>query len=204
MMTVEQQIAYYVNLLVIQYKNLPNAQGTIRAMATECVADQIFNQVLQAFSPASAIGDQLDTIGEYVGAPRSIHGFDPTILYFSLPSYSDTPTAAIGFASYSDVTDPVDDWLSYFTSETTFILTDGQLRSLILYLIAIHASTHTIYTIDLILQEFFGDYCTFVDNEDMTITYTHLLSDPNSLFGIVNQLGLLPHPAGVQILVTEV
>ena len=197
-------INYYVNLLVIQYNNLPNAQLTIQALATEVVADQIIAQVRDGFSIDTAVGNQLNIIGEYVGAPRNIFGYDPTIPYFAFPAYAGTPAPNTGFAQYSDTTDPPDLWLSYTTGSTQYTLTDGQLRDLIRYLIAVHMSDHTIFSIDNILQTFFGIYCTLADNQDMTITYTHQLSDPNFLFSIINELNLLPHPAGVQVSVVEV
>lgn len=203
-MTVDQQIAYYVNLLAIQYKILPNAQGTIQALSTQVVADQIYQQVLNGFDLETAVGKQLEILGRYVGAPRTIFEYDPSIPYFAFYSYLTTPPSNVGFASYLDVTDPVDNWLSYTTAETTYVLTDGQLRLVIMYLIAIHSSDYTLSSIDIILQTFFGIYCTLTDNENMTITYTHQTADPNFLFSIINQLNLLPHPAGVGINVVEV
>lgn len=203
-MTTAELITYYANLLIIQYKNLPNANSTIQALATEVIADQIYNQVLEGFNLQTAIGAQLEILGEYVGAPREIFAYDPTIPYFALTPYANTPASNVGFAQYSDITDPVDNWLSYTTAPTIYVLTDGQLRALIQYLIAVHASDHTIASIDLILQTFFANYCTLTDNENMTITYTHDLADPNHLFSIINQLNLLPHPAGVEIIVVEV
>lgn len=203
-MTNEELVAFYQNLLVIQYKTLPNALGTIGALATEVIADQIYAQVRDGFDIQTAVGQQLDVIARYVGAPREIFGYDPLIPYFSLYSYTTTPPADVGFAEYSDVTDPVDFWISYTTSETTFVLTDGQLRLLIQYLIAVHKSGTTLADIDLILQAFFGNYAALTDNEDMTITYTHQTSDPDLLFSIVNQINALPHPAGVGVNVVEV
>ena len=203
-MTTAELITYYSSLLVIQYKTLPNAVGTVQALATEVVADQIYAQVRDGFAIPTAIGKQLDVIAQYVGAPRDIYAYDPSVPYFAFPSYSGSTPPNVGFAFYADVTDPVDFWLSYTSSETTYVLTDGQLRQLIQYLIAVHMSDHTLASIDVILQSFFGNYATLTDNGDMSITYTHLLSDPNILFSIVNQLGLLPHPAGVEIIVTEV
>lgn len=203
-MTDSELVAYYQNLLVVQYKVLPNAQGTIGALATEVVANQIYNQVMQGFDLTTAIGAQLDVLAQYVGAPREIHGYNPLIPYFSFPPYAGPTPPDIGFASYSDVTDPPDLWLSYSTATTTYVLTDGQLRQLIAYLIAVHASDHTLQSIDLILQTFFGVYCTMTDNEDMTMTYTHLLTDPNYLFSIIDQLNLLPHPGGVEVIVVEI
>lgn len=203
-MTTDEIVAYYVNLLIIQYKTLPNATGTIQALATEVVADQIYSQVLNGFDLQTAIGAQLNVLADYVGAPRAIFAYDPTIPYFAFPSYSGSTPANVGFAMYSDVTAPPDNWLSYTTAETEYVLTDGQLRQLIAYLIAVHASDHTIASIDLILQAFFTTYCTLTDNENMTITYTHSLADPNFLFSIINELNLLPHPAGVGVVVNEV
>lgn len=204
MATLQEQIDYYVQLLIIQFKTLPNATGTIRALTTEAVADQIFSQVLNGFDLSTAVGAQLNTLAQYVGAPRTIYAYDPTVPYFAFQGYSDTLLPNVGFASYSDTTDPIDFWLSYTTGETSFILSDGQLRSLISYMIAVHKSNTTLASIDDILQTFFGTYCTLADNEDMTVTYTHQTSDPNLLFSIVNQLGLLPQPAGVQVQVVEV
>lgn len=203
-MTDQELIDYYVNLLIIQYKTLPNATGTIAALATEVVASQIYNQVLNGFELQTAIGKQLDILADYVGAPRTIFGYSPAVTYFTLWPYSATPSADTGFAMYADTTDPVDFWLLYSTSLTTFVLSDGQLRALIAYLIAVHKSDHTLYSIDLILQAFFGTNCIMTDNENMTMTYTHQLSDPDLLFSIINQLGKLPHPAGVEIIVLEV
>lgn len=203
-MTVNEQVAYYINLLVIQYKILPNATGTIGALASEVVANQIYDQVLNGFNLQTAVGHQLDVLASYVGAPRTIFGYSPTVEYFELQSYVTTPVGNIGFAQYTDITDPIDFWLLYSTSQTAFVLSDGQLRQLIAYLIAVHASDHTLESLDVIMQTFFGAYATLTDNEDMSITYTHQLSDPNLLFSIVNQIGKLPHPAGVEIVVVEV
>ena len=203
-MTNEELIEYYVNLLCIQYKILPKATGTIRALATEVVAEQIFSQVLNGFSLQTAVGDQLDILASYVGAPRTIFGYSPTVAYFAFPEYADVPVVDTGFSFYADVVDPVDFWLLYSTSLTTFVIDDGHLRLLIQYLIAVHASDHTLYSIDLILQEFFGTNCVLIDNQDMTITYEHQTSDPDILFSIINQIERLPHPAGVEVMVTEV
>lgn len=203
-MTDQELVDYYTNLLVIQYKTMPNAVGTISALATEVVASQIYSQVMNGFDLQTAIGEQLDILASYVGAPRTIFAYDPSILYFALPSYATSPSAAIGFALYADITDPADDWLLYTTSPTTYVLTDGQLRLLIAYLIAVHKSDHTLAAIDLILKAFFTTYATLIDHEDMSITYEHQLADPNLLYSIVKQIGRLPHPAGVEVITTEV
>ena len=209
-MNTSDLINFYCQLLAIQFRNLPLASSTVAAYATEIVADQIFVQTQNAYNLfaangyQAAVGVQLDTLAGYVGAPRTIYNYDPSIPYFALYSYVTTPPSNVGFASYTDVTDPVDSWLSYSTSETSYVLTDGQLQLLIAYLIAVHASPHTLSSIDNILQTFFGSYCILIDNEDMSVVYQHSVSDPNFLFGIIAELGFLPAPAGVSVSVTEV
>lgn len=209
-MTTAELIQYYQNLLAIQYKFLPNATGTIGALASQVIADQIYVQTQNAYNlfPANgyqaAVGVQLDILAGYVGAPRTIFGYDPTIPYMAFYSYTTTPPSNIGFASYTDPTDPGDSWLSYSTSETSYVLTDGQLQLLVAYLIAVHASPHTLSSIDNILQTFFGPYCVLIDNENMSVVYQHSVSDPNHLFSIIEQLNFLPQPAGVAVSVTEV
>lgn len=204
-------IAYYCNLLAVQYRTLPNATGTIQALATETVADQIYAQVLNGFNLfaangyGTAIGAQLDILADYVGAPRRIFALSPSIVNFALTDYAVLPVGAIGFADYADVAAPVDYWADYATVASTYTLTDGQMLKLILYLIAVHASDHTLYSIDIILQTFFGTYCTVADGLNMTLVYTHsTTNDPSVFFAIVKQLNLLPHPAGVAITVVEV
>ncbi len=203
-MTTDALIQYYQNLLCIQYKTLPNAQGHVAALVSQEIADQIYTQVRDAFDLTTAEGAQLNILAAYIGAPREIFSYNPTIPYFSLYSYVTTPPSNAGFASYTDTSAPADMWLSYTTSETTFVLSDGQLRSLIQYLIALHISDHTLASIDNLLYAFFGAYCTLTDGMNMSIVYTHQTADPGTLFGIVNELGLLPHPAGVAISVVEV
>lgn len=203
-MTDQELVAYYVNLLVIQYKTLPNAQGTIAALASEAVASQIYSQVLNGFNVQTAIGKQLDLIGEYVGAQRVVPDFTPAAIYFAFPPYAGPTPPDVGFALYADTTDPPDLWREYTTTDTAYTLTDGQMRALIQYLIAVHNSDHTLNSIDLILQQFFGNYVLLIDNENMTITYQHDSADPNLLFSIIDFLGFLPHPAGVGIIVTTI
>lgn len=195
-------IAYYQNLLIIQYKNLTKAAATVGAIAQQVIADLIHNQVRDAFDLATAIGAQLDLLGAYVGARRLIAGFTPSgILYMLFPAYADATPANTGMAQYADVADPVDFWLLYSAVSTIFTLSDGLMSQLIQYLIAVHASDTTNSSVDLILEKFFGNYVTLTDNENMTITYTHDPSDPNIFFALINYLNLLPRPSGVGIIV---
>lgn len=198
--TVDELVIYYQNLLIIQYKRLTKASATIAALATETIANLIYTQVQNAFDLSTAIGAQLDILGAYVGAFRFLANFSSLNGYMAFPFYTDPfPGTVVGFSEYTDVGVPVGYWRLYTTTDTSLTMTDSQLQSLTKYLIALHASDMTISSIDLILQEFFGQYLILTDNLDMTITYTHDSSDPFELFAIIQYMNAFPKPAGVQI-----
>lgn len=61
--------SYYSNLLILEYHNKPKAKATIEA----CVAlmpDDLLREVLDGFDIETAVGKQLDVLGEYVGVDR--------------------------------------------------------------------------------------------------------------------------------------
>lgn len=199
-------VTYYQNLLIIQYKRSVKAFQTIGALSTEVVADMIYTQVQNAFSLETAIGAQIDILGAYVGAHRFLANFSSTNTFMAFPFYADAGAGSVvGFASYADVDPPVGYWRLYTTVDTSLILTDGQMRDLTKYLIAVHASDMSNSSIDDILLAFFGTYATLTDGEDMTLTYTHdATNDPFQLFAIVQFMNALPSPAGVTINVVNV
>lgn len=69
-MTTEEIVNYYVNLLILQYIKLPKAAATIYANVLPIIMDQLPDAVLNAFNVDTAVGQQLDWIGKYVGVTR--------------------------------------------------------------------------------------------------------------------------------------
>ena len=205
-MTDDEFISYEQNLLIAQYRSKPKARATIGILASQLIANQIIAQVRDGFDLTTAIGKQLDILGRYVGAQRALPNFTPLTVYMALPFYADLDAGTVvGFSSYLDVDPPTGDWRLYSTTDATLTMTDGQLRELIQYLIALHASNHSNESIDDILRDFFKGYVTMVDGGDMTITYTHdETNDPFLLFKIVDFIGALPSPAGVRPIVVTV
>lgn len=62
---------YYKDLLILQYNNKPNAQATIKLL-TDCGSgDGIFDAIQNGFDFDTAVGTQLDILGNIIGAPRS-------------------------------------------------------------------------------------------------------------------------------------
>ncbi len=202
MTTTQELLDFYSNLLIIQYTGKPKATATIEAFVGQVIADQIVQQVEDGFNLDTAIGAQLDALGTYRGAPRSIYGLNLDKQFFTMPLYTDLNYATVkGFADY-DIDGASVSW--YFAlysdgAQSTHILTDPELRELIQFFAKTNSAFYSLAEIDLILYEFFGKYVTLTDNGDMTITYTLNPAYPGTLFQILEILGALPRPAGVAV-----
>lgn len=205
-MTPSELVAYYVNLLIMQYFGLPKASGTVAALTTQAVADMIVMQVRAGFALNTATGRQLDAVGQILGLQRSVPGFTPGTPEFSMPEYSDVGAGTyVGFALYDGSPAPDGNWLRYTDSPTQYVMTDGQFAQFIAFVVAVRASDYSLKSLADIFYAFFGDLVTITDNLDMTVTYTHdATNDPSVLFALVDYLGLLPGPAGVEIVVVTV
>jgi hypothetical protein len=72
-------VAYYANLLIIQYNGKPNANAHISTLVTPVIMNEIPTQVMNGFNLTGgniAIGKQLDILAKYVGVQRSYVGFN--------------------------------------------------------------------------------------------------------------------------------
>lgn len=202
-MTVQELLDYYVNLLIIQYNNKPNARATIEAYVKQAVADLITVDVRDGFDLDTAIGTQLDVVGKYVDVRRNINGLDLGRDYFALVPYGDgDPGSYVGFAIYG--TPPTDFFRIYSDINTFYAMKDNEMRDFIKFKIRVHKSDNSLYDIDDIIDEFFGADCLITDGLDMTLTYAFTPALDYNLPVIVAHTNSLPAPAGVQIIITGI
>jgi hypothetical protein len=203
-MTVQDLIDYYVNLLIIQYNNKPNARATIDAFVKQAVADLIEIQVRDGFDMDTAIGYQLDVLGKYVDVRRTINGLDIARDYFALPPYGD-PNADdyVGFAIYGG-TIPTGFFRLYSDVNSSYAMKDNEMRDLIKLKVRQHKSDHSLQDIDDIMDEFFGADVTITDNGDMTVTYAFTPGLTYNLPIIAVYTNALPKPAGVRLIITGI
>lgn len=75
-MTKEEIVDYYVNLLIMQYRDKPTARGFIKALAEMSILDMLAVKVMNAYDIDSASGVQLDVLGKYAGVSRVGYTFD--------------------------------------------------------------------------------------------------------------------------------
>lgn len=92
---------YYVDLLLYQYNNLPKAKKTIELLVDAVLVDLLPKDIEAAFDLETAIGAQLDIIGEYIGLNRVIN---TTITrdYFTFEDEQNVADDLFGFTDYTD------------------------------------------------------------------------------------------------------
>ncbi len=74
-MTIDEQVQYYADLLIVQYRNKVAAQATVQSLAREALINNLPLTLQDAFNIETAVGDQLDTIGKYAGVERTVLTF---------------------------------------------------------------------------------------------------------------------------------
>lgn len=207
-MTTPDLIAYYVDLLIMQYEALPNARGTVTLLVSGPIADQIVSTVQDGFDFSTTIGlqadtaagVQLDAVASYRGAIRTVFGLNLTQTYMQMPFYGETGAdTAPGFALYGE--SPIT-WyfLNYIDAMfQTYSLTDDQLCRLTQLRAQVQTQLLSVANVDEILFDFFGNNVAVFEDGDMHITYIDLISDTDLLFVIAAQTQSLPRPAGVRL-----
>lgn len=208
--TSEQLVSYYKELLISQYFNKPNAYGTIGALVGGTgeygiIAAAIYNLVRDGFDIDTAVGAQLDILGEFRGVIRYFSTLDLSKVFLPLVSYDD-PSAGTypGIADYDDPVQPPSTYTMTYDDFISNTLLDGDFRRVIKFLAAVDASDYSYESLDNICYTFFANKVNLKVTGNMEITYEHLTSDTDNLFEIVNQMGILPTPAGVSFVVAEV
>ena len=202
-MTAAEVTAYYADLLILQYKRLPKARGTVAAYCRQLVCDLLPLALRDAFDIDTAAGSQLDILGKYVGVSRDYKVPSVNKNYFG---YSDYDQSDIqnpnGFRDYTDSETNKDGiWYKYGNKNyTSGSLTDSQMRVLIRLKIANNHGDGTLYSIINTLVTVFGDAIDVSDGLDMTLTY---IVDPETIPAPLEVLSYyLPRPAGVGIGIT--
>lgn len=207
-MTTNELIAYYQDLLIMQYSSLPRASATIAAYVKRVIADQLVAQVRDGFGfstgvgvqPGTAQGVQLDAVASYRGAMRTTFGIDLSRTYFQMPFYGEAGAdAAPGFALYGQ--SPIT-WffLNYIdANRPIYALNDDELCRLTQFRAQVQSMLLSIENVDEVLFDFFADNVAVFEDGNLHLTYIDLISDPDTLFGIVAQTQSLPRPAGVRL-----
>jgi hypothetical protein len=89
MSTLAEKVAVYVDKLVLQYRLQLRARATVAIFAKQLLADDLASQIQAAFTIDTAVGEQLDVLGKYVGIARNIGTATP-VGYFGFWNIAST------------------------------------------------------------------------------------------------------------------
>lgn len=64
---------YYADLLIIQYHGKPKARSMIEALVDQVLMNQLPQKIEEAFDLETAVGKQLDIIGQRLGVTRNVY-----------------------------------------------------------------------------------------------------------------------------------
>lgn len=182
----------YLNLLILQYSDLPKASQTIEALIAKY--EELFNVVREfeaAFDIDTAEGVQLDTIGKIVGLSRTVPDVIPKV-YFG---FADTPNAeTFSKAPFFRTFDAI---------YTDTQLNDTDYRFFLKAKITKNVITAKMIDDSLSIQDaisfMFGNEAYINDNQDMTMTLFIDEPYPTRLISFLIALDLIPRPQAVGV-----
>lgn len=195
-------INYYVNLLIIQYHDKPKAKATIELLVNQLLANGIVLDIRDGYNIDTAVGDQLDILGKYIGVDRMYKDNDLTDM-FSLVSYDEAipdEEDRWGFVTYENYDDVNENGvLNYYSVlSKNFFLTDDAYRQIIKLKIIHNNINHSHKTIDDGLYAIFEDTLT----ADTTLNMDMILFITSQLTQVITaaiQKDVIPRPMGVQL-----
>ncbi len=182
----------YLDLLILQYRDLTKAEQTITALSSKF--EGLFNVVQQfetEFDIDTARGKQLDTLGKIIGLSRIVPGVI-TKVYFGFRNNINANT--FSKAPMKRTTD--DDF-------TDSELNDSDYRFFLKAKIAKNVVNAKMIDDDLSLQDaiafMFGIDSYVTDNQNMTMTLFIQEDYPTRLLTFLNALDLIPRPQTVGV-----
>lgn len=197
-------IAYYVNLLIIQYHNKPKARAHIQALITAIMVYDIAIAVRDGFNIDTAIGKQLDILSKIIGVDRLVTGASFDRNYFGYADYTDVaPFTYYGYADYTNAS--VDEQFRLYIEDNRALydLNDTELRMMLKMQIIKNNSNGSMKAIDDLLLEFFPDQVIFGERYPMGETFI-FAEALRRIATIAQSEDLLPRPAGVALTISFV
>lgn len=203
-MTNEELIQYYINLLIIQYKNLDKAPKHIREVVSKLIIYELAIQVRDGYNidetlGKTAVGKQLDVLAKYVGVDRIVYGSSFTRTFFGYIQYGESsPYSFGGYVNYEENIPDVQFKRYQDSKESLYRLNDYELLTVLKLKILKNNSIGSVYDIDQFLDSFFNNQVLFFDSMNMIITYI-FDSDLLRLVTIAVSENLIPRPAGIRL-----
>lgn len=186
---------YYADLLIIQYRNKPNARATIKLGVDLYLADGLIFDLNNVLDIDTAVGAQLDLIGKILGVNRQIDGFTLDQDYFSFEK--EPPAVSYGYSDKDALSQGY--WKTYNNSiGSSYSLNDDDYRVLLKFKALYNVRYGSWGCMDLLYWRAFGNEITLVNNKDLTVSYQ---VSPSASIGlqVAQYLGYIEPPLGIGI-----
>lgn len=189
----------YQDNLLEQYVNAPNARATIGLIAQTTLMDLVELAVQDAYDINTAVGVQLDVLGEYIGFSRLVY-FPIDRYYFTLLNPDAPIQQEAGFTDYTDSLINADSnfYLYQYAKGQVYYIPDDQYRVLLKLKIILNQSHNTLADIASALWQTFGADIICFDQKNMFLSYV-VSPLASNIVSIALKAGLLPKPMGVGI-----
>ena len=207
-MATDQEIAdiiqSYVDLLIIQYADKPNAKQQIEDYVSGLLDDGILFQIQDAFNIDTAVGVQLDILGKYIGINRNgqqleiAEGIDFFSVLADDVTQNDAAFGTVDSTQFLTFTSHIlgAEATDFFMSQ---LLDDDHYRFILKLRIIQNNINHSEKEIDDAVTEVFGGGLV-PSSADGTMTMTYVVDSENLTFAeIALQKGALPKPIGVRL-----
>jgi hypothetical protein len=192
-------IEYYKDLILYQYINKPKATETVKLLAKQALVDLLPISIRDAFDIDTAVGDQLDILGEYIGFDRVINAkVDRDYLTFQ-----DQESLTLDIYGLTDYNNTLLNSTASFYNYINALgisssLVDEEYRLLLKLKLQTNICQNSLSEIAGILYNYFDSNIVLFDKCDMTISY-FVKETISNIISIAYNENLLPKPMGVQI-----
>jgi len=198
-------IEYFINLLILQYRNKPKARATIEALARATLDggdDKIFPiEVQNAYDLDTATGKQLDVLGKYIGYDRVLPiAIDNTFKY---AEYDESIDPQQGYSEYKidSLTYPYAEYR--YSNYEYYSLSDDIYRSLLKMIASLKNKPLSLGNIDDALSVFNNEI--YVVENDKNLEY-HISSTLYPILDTQDNLNIFfkkyfPKPMGCSMTV---
>lgn len=204
----ESLIKYFINLLILQYRNKPKAKATIEALTRttfEGNNGEIFPiKVQESYDLDTAIGKQLDVLGKYIGYDRVLP--IPIDNTFKYAEYDESINPTEGYSEYEieKITYPYAEYR--YSTFQYYNISDNTYRSLLKMISLLKGKSLSLGNIDEVLYEIFGNKIYLIE-KDKKLEY-HISADLYPILETQDSLNIFfnkyfPRPMGCSLLVVR-
>lgn len=181
---------YYADLLILQYRNKPHARETVKLGADIYLGDGLVFELNNILDIDTAVGAQLDLIGQILGINRNIYG-----LTFDKDFFTFEKDGAFGYSDVNQLSKGY--WKNYQSSTgSSYALTDSDYRTVLKFKAAYNLRRGSWGELEALYYEFFGDELEMTNNKDLSVTFT--VADGYSFpLRVAIYMGYIAPPAGI-------